>query len=193
VKSLRDHFPAIGERVYRELHGLDHTRLPANYPPASVQFSWRSAAPVDDESTLDRVLDQLSARLAQTLQKRGQAGRDVHLKIEHETARPEWRHREFARALWRAGEIRQALRRLLAQPKTPISGLGARMSRLEKAPHPQRLLNGFFIREPRAEIERVAAQLQRKFGPEKLRTGSELPSSYRQRMLRVWRDVNGWV
>jgi DNA polymerase IV len=111
-RGLVDHFGrAYGRWLHEAAHGRDDRPLVTHHEPVSMSRETtfdRDLHAVRDRRELGAVLDELAARVAEDLQKKGYAGRTVGIKLRFEDFRTVTRDLTLERAVADAAAIRHA-------------------------------------------------------------------------------------
>jgi len=102
---------AYGRWLHEAAHGRDDRPLVTHHEPVSMSRETtfdRDLHAVRDRRELGAVLDELAARVAEDLQKKGYAGRTVGIKLRFEDFRTVTRDHTLERAVADAAAIRHA-------------------------------------------------------------------------------------
>jgi hypothetical protein len=84
--------------------------------------------------------------------------------------------------------------RLLLQEviETPIVGLRAVLTDLEKTRHRQQELEGLTHRHQRPNVNSAIGYVKTVFGDQSVKLGSEIELPRRIRVLKEWQNATGW-
>jgi nucleotidyltransferase/DNA polymerase involved in DNA repair len=149
---------------------------------------------LSDLLQLEAILRDLSQRLGQELASSDRSGSKVRLDVAGELRNYSF-VRSFAKEIDGPVSLFSALKLLMSHPPSEdLFSIQVRILGVKKAKGVQARLDGQFgVEERTPRTDAALRQLRGAFGNACVLTGSELFEPRRKKLLRLWRDIGGWV
>ena len=162
------------------------------YPLDAIQECLQFDGLVEDQETLDNGIQNLADRLGTRLTERAMQGAQLSIKVETE-GELICRERRFTKPIHHPLSALIAMRLLLQEAiQTPIIGLQAALTDLEKSRHRQQELEGLSHRIQRPNVASAIGYVKTVFGDQSVKLGSEIELPRRLRVLKEWQNATGW-
>jgi len=143
---------------------------------------------------LDAVLRNLAKKLGEELKATDRSGRKLRIDVTGESRSYNFA-RSFAKEIDGPISMLSALRLLLTPaPEENLKTIRVRLLEVRQACGVQTQLDGRYGTEERApRTDAALRQLRGTFGDRCVLAGSEMFEPRRKKLLRLWREVGGWV
>ena len=174
--TLKSHFGASGELLYRYASGIDDREIELPSAAKSISRETTFGKDIKDRSLLKATLRYLSERVGTDLRQRGKQARCVTLKLRYAdfttiTRRHTLRQSDNTdQTIFDTGL--QLLKRALAQEKQPVRLIGIGVSNLVEPGKQLALLDSSAQR--REQLDRTIDRIRRKYGFTAIQTGRTL-------------------
>ncbi|HSI74184.1 MAG TPA: hypothetical protein VK934_13490, partial [Fimbriimonas sp.] len=191
LETLRSQFGKEALTIWQACRGKAGDPVLPLYPEASLADRFYFESPVDNREPIEAALQVLARRLAKKLVARDLQGSILRLWMGFEGESELLVEGEFAKPMQSTGSIRTATS-LLCQPKKPLASIRVQMPQLRRTDRKQQSL--YVARTDSESVVRGAVgQVQKVFGSEAIKLGSEIRLPRRQLVLRAWKDATGWA
>ena len=178
LESLKARFGSGGEHLWQLAHGIDDRPVVPEREARSISHETTFERDISDLEVLRGWLIDLTEQVGHRLRRHGLRSRTVHLKVRLAdfslTARSQTlpEPTDVTDELWRAADL--LLCRRLQPVCPPVRLLGMGVSGLDETGLAQGLLFDQEERRKQRQVDRVADQIQARFGARALRRGSGL-------------------
>jgi DNA polymerase-4 len=190
LETLRSLFGQEALTIWQASRGKSSEAVRALYPEASLADRFYFESPVHQREQIEAALQVLARRLSKRLTDKDLQGSILRLWLGIEDEPEVLVEREFAKPMQSTTSLRFALC-TLCEPKKPLTSLRVLMPQLTRAHRKQQ--NLYVARTDSVPVFRGAVkQVQKVFGSEAIKLGSEMKLSRRQLVLRAWKDATGW-
>jgi DNA polymerase IV len=182
VADLQRRFGQHGEDLARRARGIDERPIVTERAAKSISQETTFARDVTEQATLERVLREQAAELAEKLRRNEVVASTVKLKIRWPDFTTPTRQLTLPQPTDEAAQIAEAALRLFRQIWTreqPVRLIGVGVSGLGSVPHQMSLWDAPFAPTPaetarQARMQAALAAIQERFGAGVIRRASEL-------------------
>jgi DNA polymerase IV len=182
VADLQRRFGQHGEDLARRARGIDERPIVTERAAKSISQETTFARDVTEQATLERVLREQAAELAEKLRRNEVVASTVKLKIRWPDFTTPTRQLTLPQPTDEAAQIAEAALRLFRQIWTreqPVRLIGVGVSGLGSVPHQMSLWDASFALTPaetarQARMQAALAAIQERFGAGVIRRASEL-------------------
>jgi DNA polymerase IV len=182
VADLQRRFGQHGEDLARRARGIDERPIVTERAAKSISQETTFARDVTEQATLERVLREQAAELAEKLRRNDIVASTVKLKIRWPDFTTPTRQLTLPQPTDEAAQIAEAALRLFRQIWTreqPVRLIGVGVSGLGSVPHQMSLWDAPFAPTPaetarQARMQAALAAIQERFGAGVIRRASEL-------------------
>ncbi len=190
LETLRMQFGREALTIWQAARGRSGKPVEAQYPHASVAFRIYFESAIESTETIDLAISEIAGQLAEKLEARDLQSSMMRLWIGYENEPEELIEREYAKPMQSANSIRFAAAMLFKAEK-PVASLRIQLPNLRRANRQQQKL--YVARTDSTDaLKSAVGQVQKLYGGEVIKLGSDIHLSRRQRVLRAWKDATGW-
>jgi DNA polymerase IV len=191
LEVLRDQFGREALTIWQACRGAAGAQVLPIYPEFAVSARFYFDSPVNTRDPIEAALQVIARRLAKKLSTKDLQGSIIRLWMGFEDEPELLVQREFAKPMQSTASLRMAAS-MLCQPKKPLVSIRVQMPQLRKANRKQQSL--YVARTDSENVVRGAVgQVQKVFGSDAIKLGSEMKLPRRQLVLRAWKDATGWA
>jgi nucleotidyltransferase/DNA polymerase involved in DNA repair len=191
LQVLKTQFGKEALAIWQSARGGAGSPIFARYPEASIADRFYFESPVDTREPVAHAIEMLAERLSAKLQAKDLQGSILRLWIGQEDGCEISFEREFSKPMQSAASIRFGCSRLLNIEK-PVTSVRLQLPRLIRANRQQQQL--YVARTDSQNAARGAiGQVQKVFGSDAIKLGSDIKLPRRQLVLRAWKDATGWT
>jgi len=192
LETLQAQFGEEAHLIRLAAQGRHYQAVHPSYPLDSVNECLQFEGLVEDSEVLDNGIKNVADRIGERLVERTMQGSKLSLKIETEDT-VICRERRFTKPIYHPLSALIAMRLLLQEViETPIVGLRAVLTDLEKTRHRQQELEGLTHRHQRPNVNSAIGYVKTVFGDQSVKLGSEIELPRRIRVLKEWQNATGW-
>jgi nucleotidyltransferase/DNA polymerase involved in DNA repair len=195
LEVLRKQFGNEAIEIKRHAMGGGSITVRAFYPPNSITESFRYEGAPETYECFELGLKKTSDQVAEKLAEDDLVGERLDLFLEHEQGQITHCGRTFSKPYHSPKSLWSNVRLLVPSANTnQVLGLRLRAGDLRKLDRIQMEFEIGVVKSHRQEKASSALrQIHGVFGQESMKLGSQIQNSRRQRVLRAWRDANGWA
>jgi hypothetical protein len=177
--------------IWQASRGRAGKAVQSLYPYASAADRFYFESPVESSDSIELAIAELAERLAEKLEAKDLQGSILRMWIGYEDEPEELVEREFAKPMQTAASIRFAAAMLFKTSK-PVASLRLQLPNLRRANRKQQKL--YVARTDSADaLKGAVGQVQKVYGGDVIKLGSEIKLPRRQLVLRAWKDATGWA
>ncbi len=169
VDLLRQHFGKTGDHLWELAHGVDDRPVVPDREARSISHETTFATDIEDLEVLRAWLLELTEQVARRLRRHQLRGRTVQLKVRYADFSTITRSQTLPQAtnvtveLWQAAD--ELLTQRLPKRRLEVRLLGMGVSGLDDTGQQQRTLFDEEGREKHAQLDAVADQIHKQYGP----------------------------